>query len=79
MTISDSDVLMLRHLCPRCRGDGVVVEGNAVGICQECERRDWEEFHAGKQDSPPCFGYASCSGECMMLCQWAEGCKEVVR
>lgn len=76
MTISDSEVSVLRALCPLCRGEGFIFTGAAVARCPECERRDWEEFSRGLKDLPPCFGYASCSERTMLLCPWAEGCKE---
>lgn len=79
MTISDSEVSVLRALCPLCRGEGFIFTGAAVARCPECSRRDWEEFSEGRQDLPPCWGYASCSQECMDLCPYSDGCREAAK
>lgn len=71
-----TDVAFARALCPLCRGEGFVFAGAVVTRCPECARRDWEEFSEGRQDLPPCWGYASCSEECASLCPWADGCGE---
>jgi hypothetical protein len=78
VTASDSDIALDRPLCPLCRGEGFVFTGAAIARCPECDRREWEEFSRGFRDLPPCWGYASCSEECMGLCPWAKGCKEAV-
>lgn len=77
-TFPESIIAVTRPLCPLCRGDGFVLRGNTVARCPECDRRGWEEFSEGRQDLPPCFGYACCSKECMRLCPWAEGCQKEV-
>lgn len=78
MTLPESAVAMHRPLCPLCRGDGFVTRGATIARCPACEAREWEAFAKGLQDFPPCFGYACCSGECMDLCPWREGCREGV-
>ncbi len=62
--------------CPACRGYGYIESGHLVRVCPECARRDWEAFERGLLGDPPCFGYASCSEECMLLCPWGEECRE---
>lgn len=72
--ITESIAIVPRPLCSLCRGEGFVFRGPMVARCPECERREWDEFNRGLKDHPGCYGWASCSEECMALCPWGEGC-----
>lgn len=79
MTLSDleQEIAITRVFCPLCRGEGYILTGATVRRCPECDRRDWEDFHAGRQDLPPCYGYASCAPGVMKKCPWRKDCREV--
>ncbi len=79
MTLSEDPVVLERPSCPLCRGEGYLLTGALVAMCQECATREWEEFSQGLEDFPPCWGYASCAEECMGLCPWGEECREAAK
>lgn len=79
ITIGDQELVMASRPCPTCRGAGYTGSGHVIRVCPECLASDAAEFAEGLKDCPPCFGFASCREECMGLCPFSEGCKEVVR